>query len=132
MDRLTARARAARLLPSLRGAAAAAPLLLLGPVTALSQSAAGDPGALHQNAADAGPTQLAPMRVTTDTAEYCDTLASLVTRAERAQVARDTHAAELQQVRDLVEEGHHMCADGLIRSGLLRLRRALMILRAGH
>jgi hypothetical protein len=66
----------------------------------------------------------APMRVTTDTTEYCDTLASRVAQAEQAKPRTPP------QVEELAEEGHHMCAAGLIRGGLVRLRRALMLLRA--
>ncbi len=63
------------------------------------------------------------IRVTTDTPEYCETLAERVARDERAR--RDVP----EQAAQLAEEGHHMCAQGLIRGGLVRLRRAWVMLR---
>ena len=50
-------------------------------------------------------------RVTTDTPEYCESLADRVARAERARPNAPRAAGEL------AEEGHHMCATGLIRAG---------------
>ncbi len=61
--------------------------------------------------------------VTTDTPEYCETLADRVRRAESARPNPPSQADEL------AEEGHHMCATGLIRGGLVRLRRAWLMLR---
>lgn len=68
-----------------------------------------------------------PMRVTTDTPEYCVELSERVTHAERTPAPQ--HSPEVDQ---LAAEGQHMCAIGLIRGGLLRLRRAWMLLRAGQ
>ncbi len=71
------------------------------------------------------------IRVTSDTAEYCEQLAQLVTRNELAPQAASakagSHRAEIDQ---LAAEGHDMCEAGKIRGGLLRLRRALLLLRA--
>jgi hypothetical protein len=64
-----------------------------------------------------------PAFVTTDTPEYCEKLAERVARAEH--VRPDPPRA----VEELAEEGHRMCASGLIRGGLVRLRRALLMLR---
>jgi hypothetical protein len=88
----------------------AAVLLVLGAATALSQPAPPPPSA-------------GPLRVTTDTPEYCETLAQRVARAEQAR-PNAPHQAE-----ELAEEGHSMCTVGLIRGGLVRLRRALLMLR---
>ena len=63
-----------------------------------------------------------PVEVTTDTPEYCDDLAQRVAQAEQAQPNTP------RQVEELAEEGHHMCATGLVRAGLVRLRRALLML----
>lgn len=135
-----------RALPAARRALAGA-LLLLGPAGAMPQPAPaqtlGDPAAPDpsipaestggQSAAnqaasgEAVPAPAVPMRVTTDTAEYCEALAN---RVEHARQLRPVRAEALDQVRLLVSEGHQMCAEGLIRSGLVRLRRAWMILRA--
>jgi hypothetical protein len=63
-----------------------------------------------------------PVRVTTDTPEFCDTLAQQVARAEQARPNAP------RQAEELAEEGHQMCTTGLIRGGLVRLRRALLML----
>lgn len=77
-----------------------------------------------------------PMRVTTDTPEYCVELSERVIHAERAAPAAGAMTAPAPphqtEVDQLAAEGQHMCAVGLIRGGLLRLRRALMLLRAGQ
>lgn len=98
--------------PHVRNAAAATLLLALGPVVAQSQPAPSS----------------GPMRVTTDTPEYCEELSERVSHAEHdhATTAVGRHA----EVAELAEEGHQMCATGLIRGGLLRLRRAWMMLRS--
>ena len=64
----------------------------------------------------------APLRVTTDSPEYCDQLADRIA-AERT--ARPSATPDVQQLAD---EGHRMCEIGLIRGGLWRLRRALQLL----
>jgi hypothetical protein len=71
----------------------------------------------------APPAPTVPMRVTTDTPEYCDRLADRVAEAEHSQPKAPPQAEEL------AAEGHHMCAIGLIRGGLARLRRALVMLQ---
>jgi len=65
-----------------------------------------------------------PVRVTTDTPEFCETLAERIARAEQGRPNAP------HQVEELAEEGHQMCASGLIRGGLVRLRRALLMLRS--
>ncbi len=60
-----------------------------------------------------------PMPVTTDTPDYCLSL------ARRMEQAGDTRA----EVRVLWQEGRDMCQRGHIRGGLARLRRAMMIAR---
>ncbi len=71
------------------------------------------------------------MRVTTDTAEYCEHLSRQVTQAERARATAPPVPKERRiAVEELAAEGHEMCATGLIRGGLLRLRRAWIMLRA--
>ena len=67
-----------------------------------------------------------PMQVMTDTPEYCWHLAN--------QVAATPREFRLlpQEVRMLALEGQRMCDRGLIRGGILRLRRALLLLRAGQ
>jgi hypothetical protein len=67
-----------------------------------------------------------PMEITSDTPEYClhllDRVSDLVRLAERP-VPRE--------VTDLTTEGHRMCADGQTRSGIMRLRSALLIMENG-
>jgi hypothetical protein len=70
------------------------------------------------------PPASGPLRVTTDTPEYCETLAQRVARAEQARPDAP------RRVEELAEEGHQMCTTGLIRGGLVRLRRALLMLRS--
>ena len=82
--------------------------LALGPPAALSQSVDGTPAP--------------PLRVTTDTAEYCDDLAG------RFAAERREHPAAAPEVQQLAQEGQQMCDTGLIRGGLYRLRRALLML----
>jgi hypothetical protein len=68
----------------------------------------------------------APSIVTTDTPEYCQKLFDRVSQAIRA-----TTAPPPLEVASLSTEGERMCHDGLTRGGILRLRRALLILEQG-
>lgn len=72
----------------------------------------------------------APMRVTTDTPEYCEQLTQRVTRAQRNRSAAPGADSQRTEVEELLEQGHQMCTTGLVRGGLVRLRRAWMLLRA--
>ena len=60
-----------------------------------------------------------PMPITTDTPDYCLSL------ARRVESAPDMP----QQARMLWQEGRDMCQRGHIRGGLARLRRAMLISR---
>ena len=66
-------------------------------------------------------------RVTSDSPEFCAQLAD--------QLHEDVQAHKAAQVPDevltLVHEGRKMCREGHVRPGLLRLRRALQILKDG-
>src|SRR5690349_12389991 len=64
-----------------------------------------------------------PVSVTTDTAEYCAYLSSLVGERVRGAPASLAHEAA-----DLSSEGQWMCNHGQVRGGILRLRRALVLL----
>jgi hypothetical protein len=77
--------------------------------------------ALSQSPPSAPP---APLRVTTDTPEYCNNLAGRIAAEQR------THATAPPEVQMLAQEGQHMCDTGLIRGGLVRLRRALLMLES--
>ena len=63
------------------------------------------------------------MQVTTDTPEYCLQLAAEVAEARRAAPATPPRVGLLAQ------EGERMCGNGMVRGGILRLRRALLLLR---
>jgi hypothetical protein len=69
------------------------------------------------------PPTTGEVRVTTDTPEYCEKLAERVARDEKARPDAP------RQAEELAAEGHHMCDSGLIRGGLVRLRRAWLMLR---
>jgi hypothetical protein len=60
-----------------------------------------------------------PLRVTTDTPEYCGFLAARLS----------TQGSADQQARALAAEGLRLCDSGHIRTGIAKLRRAL---RAAH
>jgi hypothetical protein len=59
-----------------------------------------------------------PIPLTSDTAQYC---------AQLAQQIADRHSM-LPDVAHLLADGRDMCEQGAVRSGLRRLRRALVIL----
>ncbi len=64
--------------------------------------------------------------VTSDSPEYCGELMDRISGMTRAAaMPPPTEAAELS------EEGEQMCGQGQVRGGILRLRRALLILRRG-
>ena len=67
--------------------------------------------------------QTNPMEVTSDTPEYCLHLLDRV-----SELVRSATAPVPQDVTDLTTEGHRMCAHGRTRSGIMRLRSALMIM----
>jgi hypothetical protein len=59
-----------------------------------------------------------PIPLTSDTAQYC---------AQLAQQITDRHSS-LPDVARLLADGRDLCEQGEVRSGLRRLRRALVIL----
>lgn len=84
--------------------------LLLSPAAATV--AADEPSASVKDAA--------PMVVTSDTDAYCESLSRQI----------DQQGEPLPQaVVFLRNQGRHLCAQGEVRSGINRLRRALMVLR---
>ncbi|MFL1462389.1 hypothetical protein ACI6QG_09315 [Roseococcus sp. DSY-14] len=60
----------------------------------------------------------ASLRVTTDSAEYCETLATRL-------AGMPTAAAPLPQA--LGQEGRRLCATGHLRTGIAKLRRAIRL-----
>ena len=66
-----------------------------------------------------------PMRVTSDSEEYCETLWHQL----RTQLRARQHSPATEQARDLAREGWRMCGEGHLRPGILRLRRALQLIR---
>jgi hypothetical protein len=67
-----------------------------------------------------------PAVVTTDSPEYCQQLFDRIREAIHA-----TTAPPPTGVASLSREGQRMCNDGLTRGGILRLRRALLLLEQG-
>ena len=65
--------------------------------------------------------------VTSDSTEYCDVLLN-----KFAGLARDAAMPPPTEAAELSEEGERMCVHGQIRGGIMRLRRALIILRHGE
>ena len=78
-------------------------------------------GALIGTAPGVG--QPAPQRVITDTPEYCLQLLDRV-----SQMVRVASSPPPQEVSSLSTEGQRMCDQGQTRGGILRLRRALMLM----
>jgi len=62
-------------------------------------------------------------RVTTDTPDYCNQRYS-----QASAEAQKTPVALASQVDSLVGRGQQMCHAGQIRGGIIRLRRALMLM----
>jgi len=94
----------------LRGGAASSRVmrgLFMSPVflLALAASAAAEPGP----------------RITTDTAEYCGSLASRLAAMP---------AARSEPSRSLVTEGVRLCHNGHVRTGIAKLRRAMRAAQA--
>lgn len=67
---------------------------------------------------------LPPVVITSDTPEYCEKLFDRI-----SEVLRTTAEPAPVMVASLSTEGHQLCTEGLTRPGILRLRRALMLLR---
>ena len=67
-----------------------------------------------------------PAVVTTDSPAYCQTLFERIRQAIQAATTPPP-----VEVASLSTEGNRMCNDGLMRGGILRLRRALLILEQG-
>jgi hypothetical protein len=64
-----------------------------------------------------------PMEVTTDTPEYCQKLLHRIGELVRVAMVPVPHEAN-----DLTVEGKKMCDHGQTRSGIMRLRTALMMM----
>ncbi|MGG5820136.1 hypothetical protein [Falsiroseomonas sp. HW251] len=71
----------------------------------------------------AAPANEQQLRVTTDSAAYCQELAVRVA----AQPGLDTDPA----LRSLAEEGQRLCGNGNVRTGIAKLRRALRAAQPG-
>ncbi|WP_127103454.1 MULTISPECIES: hypothetical protein [unclassified Asaia] len=71
-------------------------------------------------------SEAVPMAVTSDTLEYCKTLARKVHRTLR-QTATATPPI-INQAMYLEHEGEALCAHGHLRTGIAQERRALIVL----
>jgi hypothetical protein len=65
-------------------------------------------------------------RVITHTRDYCEALSA---RAAELRQGQGSMPAEAEL---LAAEGDRLCAQGQIRPGIMRLRRAIMLLREGE
>ncbi len=74
----------------------------------------------------AAQSQSDPVEVTSDTPEYCLYLLDRV-----SELVRVTTNPVPREVTDLTTEGHRMCAHGQTRSGIMRLRSALLMMEKG-
>jgi hypothetical protein len=74
-------------------------------------------------AAQVGGSGSSPMEITTDTPEYCQKLLSRISELIRIASMPVPHEAA-----NLTIEGRRMCDLGQTRSGIMRLRGALMIM----
>lgn len=68
-------------------------------------------------------SQAEPVRVITHTRQYCEELSA------RATTLRQAAPAPLEEASVLAAEGDKLCGQGQIRRGIVRLRRAIMLLR---
>ena len=69
--------------------------------------------------ADGVHAQSAPVAVTTDTPEYCERM-----------IARVTTCPDLTaEMHRLLDEGRHLCERGEVRGGIMRLRRAMLLIQ---
>ncbi|MDA8050207.1 MAG: hypothetical protein M0002_09410 [Rhodospirillales bacterium] len=71
-----------------------------------------------------GRTQPAAMKLLTDTPHYCAELSAEVEAARQALVNPAPAAVE-----KLAREGRQLCALGEVRAGIIRLRRAIVVVR---
>ncbi|AHJ63992.1 putative secreted protein [Granulibacter bethesdensis] len=67
----------------------------------------------------------APQLITSDTLDYCQQLQHKLARQE----AHFVLGAPPSDVMQLADQGRHLCDQGHVRGGILRLRKALLILR---
>jgi hypothetical protein len=68
--------------------------------------------------------QTGALEITSDTPEYCMHLLDLVSNLVRQSVVPPPH-----EVTDLSSEGQRMCDHGQTRGGIMRLRRALVLMQ---
>ncbi len=83
-------------------------------------------GAAAARAQPLTPGDERPMRVMSDTPEFC---AQLISRFAEARASRPWMPPDSLMLAD---EGQRMCAMGHIRGGIARLRMAFFSLRAQH
>ena len=76
-------------------------------------------------AQSSGEAETPPALVTSDTPQFCARLAEQL----RQEIRSRRPAAVSDEVRMLEREGRRMCREGHVRPGILRIRRALMILK---
>lgn len=70
-----------------------------------------------------GVSQPPAVVVTTDTAAYCRELSGKLT-----ELVRIAPRPPEDEVLDMGTEGRHLCEEGQVRGGILRLRRGVMVM----
>jgi hypothetical protein len=68
--------------------------------------------------------QSSPMPLLTDTPQYCVELSDEVEEERQSLVSPAP-----PEVEELAQEGRRLCAMGQVRGGIVRLRRAMVLLR---
>lgn len=81
-------------------------------------------GGAAAGSAATGSAVTGSLRTTTDSAEYCTELHGRVDN-----LARDAKTPKAEQALSLSQEGERLCKHGQMRSGILYLRRAFILIR---
>jgi hypothetical protein len=95
------------------------PLLTLAGVCVLAAAIGGPSGPVRAQQAPGLDSAIQPMRVSSDTYEYCSKLEHRV----------DAMPNRTDEVRKLVLQGHQLCDHGQIRAGIADIRRALLLMK---
>ncbi len=97
--------------------------MLMGPLI-LAPAAATEPGTLSPMSVHTSGTEASAPRVMSNTLEYCDKLTSRIDA-----LIFEAKVPPPSEVMGLSAEGRRMCAQGHVRGGVMRLRKALMIMQ---
>jgi hypothetical protein len=112
-------------LPAWLGVAATARAQPAAPTPPEPQPAEPQPAGPQSPGPQSSDTDEPVTRVTSDSPEFCAQLAHQLRDEERAR----RPATVSDEVRMLGQEGRKMCHEGHVRPGILRIRRALLLLK---